>query len=91
MIAVHVKVIYGDYEIHYSEQEYHDNRIEDFKFILGQHIRKSGFWLTSIVDVYTEYYPEKRKFKIINYTNRFKLAIENALQNNKQFCREYLL
>lgn len=91
MVTVHVRIIYGDYEIHYSEQEYHDNRIEDFKFNLGQHIRRSGFWLTSFVDVYTEYYPEKQKFKITDYTKRFSLAIENALKNNREFCREYLL
>lgn len=90
MISVSVKPVYGDYEIHYTEQEYHDHLIETFIGVFERLLRNHVSTVMPL-DVECEYYPDKRKFKIISHTKQYRVSVSRTMDMNPKFVRDYLV
>lgn len=90
MINIHVKVIYGDHEIPWQDQEYHDGRIDAFKFKATWILKQARSYYS--VEIEAAYYPQNRKFKITNIEpEKEKFRVEKLLSEDTQFRKEYLL
>lgn len=90
MIEIEVKTVYGDYEIPYQEQEYHDMRVDYFKGQLYTLLKNYPQQIIRRLIVDCEYYPAKRKFKITSVTREHKTRLDYTLNTNPQFVREFL-
>lgn len=90
MIEVTVKFIYGDYMIDWQEQEYHDERVSNFKWAFETIIKAYNESTIIPLTIDCEYYPATQKFKIVNFTKVHRVRIDRQLSMNPQFVREYL-
>lgn len=84
---IHVKIVYGDYQIHHEEQEYHDKRIGSFKWKLENYFEDYNYWIKS--DLFFNYYPETRKFALAKNDPVILRSFNNALRLQDEFKREY--
>lgn len=91
MIDVAVKIVYNDYSIPWQEQEYHEERIDTFKFQFAWNFKNQGFQMSTILVVECEYYPENRKFKIISFSKNYRRSVDRTLEMSKEFVKEYLI
>lgn len=86
-----VKTVYGDYEVPDNEVEFHDWRIDVFKRTLPDLFLQQGFHVTTTPVIEAEYYPEKRKFKIIKMSRGYRSSIKRTLDVNPEFVRQYII
>jgi len=88
---ISVKTIYGDYEVPDHETDFHEYWIDQFKYGLDKLFRLQGWQVTTTPIVETEYYPEKRKFKIIRMSKGYRTAIGRTLEVNTEFTKQYII
>lgn len=90
MINVEVKVVYGDFMIPENEQEYHDNRIDNFKWEFADIIKNLRIDMSVRLIIKCEYSPETRKFIILSSTKNYTVYVQRAQDLNSKFVKEYI-
>lgn len=81
-------VIKSDYEIPYQDQDYHDNRVELFKFQFSQWLDKSKIQYTGVMFINCIYNPQTRLFEIVKFEPNDNRILNN-LKNDINFYNKY--
>lgn len=88
---VSVVIKYGNYEIPYHEQEFHDEWIEQFKHVCRRIWSKQGVNVTRTPIIEAEYHPEARKFKLFRISRMYRSAIMYMIETNPDIFKQYII
>lgn len=91
MITIHIKTVYNEYTIPEHKEEYHEGVKEFFRATLERLISRDGIQWVNLLDVFTEYYPEKSKFKIVEITHRYRDRVNRIVRDNEGFRDKYII